>query len=92
MSYGSDEAAILFDDGVWWNLQDLVVNLEEQGFSALRTAYRINDAGQIIGIGLDQDLNTVGFLLNPVPEASTGVLAALGLAGIISLRRLRRRR
>lgn len=92
LSYSSDEAAILFDDGVWWNLQDLVVNLEEQGFSALRTAYRINDAGQIIGIGLDQDLNTVGFLLNPVPEASTGVLAALGLAGIISLRRLRRRR
>lgn len=89
LSYDSDEAAILFDDGVWWNLQDLVVNMEEQGFSALRTAYRINDAGQIIGIGLDQDLNTVGFLLNPVPEPSTVVLAALGLAGV--LWRMRRR-
>ncbi|MBE2179197.1 MAG: PEP-CTERM sorting domain-containing protein [Chthoniobacterales bacterium] len=88
LSYSSDEAAILFDEGVWWNLQDLVVNMEEQGFSALRTAYRINDAGQIIGIGLDHDLNTVGFLLNPVPEPSTGILAALGLAGILLCRRV----
>ncbi len=87
LSYDSEQAAILFEDGVWWNLQDLVVDLEESGFSTLRTAFRINDSGQIIGLGLDQDMNTVGFLLNPVPEPSTVLLAVLGSVGILLFRR-----
>lgn len=85
-----DQTATLFVDGDWWKLQDLVVDFETSGFSELRIALRINNSGQIIGLGLDDDLNTVGFLLTVVPEPSTGILAAFGASAALALRRRRR--
>lgn len=52
----------------------------------------INNSGQIVGtaMGFDSGLNTVGFMLTVVPEPSTGLLAALCLAGILCCFRRRR--
>jgi probable HAF family extracellular repeat protein len=50
----------------------------------LETASGINDAGQIIGHGLDPVDRSGGFLLTPVPEPGSMVLAALGFGGLIA--------
>ncbi len=87
--YSGISTAFLYSGGTMVRLQDLVVNLSEAGFTDLTQAFAINNSGQIIGIGLDENLNTVGFLLRPVPEPSAAACAAL--AGLILAFRRRRR-
>ena len=78
------EHAFSWQDGVLTDLNDLI---DEQSGWILKSATAINDEGQIIGSGL---LNGVprSFLLSPVPESSSWVMALIGLAfAAISRRR-----
>jgi len=53
----------------------------------LRSAFAINDNGQIVGIGSDAQGNGRAFLLTPIPEPAT--LSLLALGGLALLRRRR---
>src|SRR5262249_34939074 len=52
----------------------------------LDNATAINDAGQIVGTGINSDGLTHAILLMPVPEPSTLVLAAIAFAGLAIVR------
>jgi len=80
--------AFLWDNGTPVNLFD-ASDAAAKGWSNLTVAYRINDAGQIIGEGLI-DGQFRGFLLNAIPEPQTYLLTVIGL-GLLE-RRLRRKR
>ncbi len=51
-------------------------------------AYKVNNAGQIVGDGIYQG-QTVGYLLTPVPEPATAAVAALAAGGLLARRRRR---
>jgi probable HAF family extracellular repeat protein len=69
---GSSTHAFLWEDGIMYNLNDLVVNLPSGWI--LNYARDINDLGQIVGWGP----NSKAFLLTPIPEPSIMGLILLG--------------
>ncbi|MHC4966319.1 MAG: DUF3466 family protein [Planctomycetota bacterium] len=74
---GAPKAAFLWEDGVTHNLNDLI----PQGTGLdLRSARDINDAGQIVGYGINQAGELRAFLLDPVP--CTGDLNGDGVVGV----------
>lgn len=76
-----------------WSPVDGLVNLNDRLVAPLGMvllgASGINEQGQIVGWGT-LDGSPAGFLLTPVPEPSTPVLAVIGLA-TVSIAALRRR-
>lgn len=62
-SFGDDEKAWVYLDGVSYDLFDLVVDIS--GWKTLNLALDINDSGQIVGYGL-RNGKVTGFLLNPL--------------------------
>ena len=74
--------SFLLDNAFLWTREDGMLDLNDLvGESAvgwhLREARQINDGGQIVGWGFDPAHNQRAFLLTPVPEPSTLVLAAI---------------
>jgi len=68
---------------------DLNTLIDPNAGWTLLAANGINDAGQIVGYGSGPDGNTDAFLLTPVPEPATGVLAIAESGAILLLRRQR---
>ena len=76
-SQGGMERAMLWteEDGAVF-IQDLIdpaLNID------LRRAIRINNEGQIIGLGRGSNGRSLGLLLTPIPEPAAAALALLGL-------------
>jgi probable HAF family extracellular repeat protein len=79
----------LWTDGGVYDLSTLIDLLPGQTMPTFDTAVSINDAGQILLSGkLPSPLGnrTRVFLLTPVPEPATGVLAVFGLVGLLVMR------
>ena len=72
--------AFLYSGGVMTDLNTLI---DPTSGWVLQTAQAINDSGQITGYGIIGG-QTHAFLLTPIPEPSSVVLAALGFAGFIA--------
>jgi len=68
------------------NLNDLI--LAGSGWT-LVDAYGINEAGQIVGWGLNPDGYQRGYLLTPIPEPSAVAVLSLGVVGLL-LRKLKK--
>jgi probable HAF family extracellular repeat protein len=78
--------AFLWMEGVGMLDLNSLVNSTGNGWN-LTQGISINDAGQILGIGFDPDGNSRGFLLTPVPEPSSILLAMISAGALWSLRR-----
>lgn len=63
---GAAQAAFLWEDGVMFNLNDLIPPDSDWD---LLSARDINDAGEIVGIGINPDGELHGWLLTPVATA-----------------------
>ena len=84
--------AFSFIDGTTMVDLNSRVDLTGSGFAYLQQAWSLNNAGQIVGLGIMSDSNnTQGFLLTSIPEPST-YAAILGLTalGFAAYRRRRR--
>lgn len=86
--------ALLYQDGKIFNLNDLIVG-DRAGLDVLRSAFAVNEGGQIVGFASQGDSTdfTHAFLLTPVPEPEhwTMLLVGLGLV-CCGARRARRHR
>ena len=79
--------AWLYSGGTMHDLNSLI---DPTSGWELQNARAINDSGQITGSGLING-EVHGFLLTPIPEPSSFVLAALGLIGLVIWKRRKRR-
>ena len=76
--------AFLYSKGAVYDLNNLIPS--NSGW-ALDSASGINNLGQIIGWGTNQNGYADSFLLTPVPEPATLMVLALGFAGVALKRR-----
>lgn len=81
----NDERAVMWVNGIAVDLNTLE-GVEGSGWTLLG-AIDINNAGQILGVGVSPHGFYQGFLLSPVPEASTFAMLLLGLTAIGMLAR-----
>jgi probable HAF family extracellular repeat protein len=85
-------AAFLYQNG---SLLDLNQHLDSSGTGwTLKAAYDINDHGWIVGVGINPSGQYQSYLLIPVPEPGSLVLACTGAASlaVVSVVRFRNRR
>jgi probable HAF family extracellular repeat protein len=85
---GTVYTAFLWDNGSMYDLNSLIP--QNSGWRLL-TAGAINDRGQILAVG-ERDGNLQSLLLNPVPEPSSFLAMACGLAGLGGLMRRRQKK
>jgi probable HAF family extracellular repeat protein len=71
----TDPHAFVYTEGFMFDLNDLIPF--DAGWELL-SASDINDHGQIVGVGITGG-ERHAFLLTPIPEPSTAILAALSL-------------
>lgn len=83
--------AFIYDDSLPVKMVDLNALISPAAGWVLNSATGINDAGQIVGTGINGSGQTHAFLLTPtaVPEPSVLVLATLGLGLLVGGRRFR---
>lgn len=91
-SYGGTTPARAFLWDEINGLQDLndMLDASAAGWT-LKGAVDINNAGQIVGWGINPDGSQHGYLLTVVPEPSTFVLLGMGAVGLLA-HALRRRK
>ncbi len=77
---GGADHAFLYSNGTMTDLNSLID--PHLGWT-LETAQAINDKGQIVGWGTNASGQTEAFLLSPLPEPSSVMLAALGFIGLL---------
>jgi probable HAF family extracellular repeat protein len=82
---GKGDHAVLWDDSVWYDLNDLV---DLPSGWLLTDACDINSSGQIVALGIPYGY---GFLLTPVPDPATLILFSAGVLGVLSGQPRRRR-
>jgi probable HAF family extracellular repeat protein len=70
-------------------MQDLNSLIDPSSGWYLEDANGINDAGQIVGTGIDPSGMTEAFLLTPTPEPASGSLVVLAACGALLARRRR---
>lgn len=75
--------AFLYSDGVMTDL-NLLPEIQEAGWSFLRTASSINDHGQVVGAGFISGEDHA-FLLTPIGEIPEPSIALLMLAGVLGM-------
>ncbi len=80
--------AFLYSNGKMLDLNTLIPNIPGVH---LTEAMAISDSGYIVALGIDASGMAATFLLQAIPEPSSLVLLALGMAGL-GVRYLRRRR
>lgn len=76
--------AFIYADGMLTDLNQLVDGSGAEWI--LERANAINDLGQIVGVGRIGD-ERHAFLLTPIPEPTTCVLAVIGAIGLLAFRR-----
>lgn len=72
--------ACLYSDGIAVDLNTLIDPIS--GWQ-LTHARAINDSGWIVGMGTNAEGEDHAFLLTPIPEPCTGILAAIGLVAML---------
>ncbi len=83
--FGTGLRAFIYRDG---KLSDLNTLLDASGAGwLLQSAKAINDNGWIVGVGVNPQGQVQSFLLTPVPEPGTLVLALLAIAGFVAFAR-----
>ena len=82
--------AFSYSNGTMTDLNSLTTNLPA-GF-VLDQASAINSLGDIAGVGTNSAGQEEAFLLTPVPEPTGVSLLALGIAGMLGMLLLKRRR
>lgn len=86
-SSNSTHRAFLWENGVMYDLNNLISNYPSW---SLREAYDINNTGQIVGVGWNSSGQQHGFLLTPIPEASSILVLTSGIVTLGFLRRYKR--
>jgi uncharacterized membrane protein len=87
VGYSQDTAGVWID-GVFYDLNQV----NDLGNLNLSTAVGINDSGQIIANGFDDNFNETAWLLTPITVPEPTSLVALCASSILLLRRRSRRR
>lgn len=80
--------AVLWQNGTVLDLNTLA-SVQASGWT-LRSATQINDKGQIIGHGVSPSGFYQSYLLSPVPEPQTFVMALMGLMALLLASKVRR--
>lgn len=73
---GGQERAFLYSNGLLYDLTDSLPG--ETTWQLINRATSINDAGQIAGIGQQDDGDVKGYLMTPVPEPTALLLLLAG--------------
>ena len=75
--------AFLWRPGIGMTVLASLVDLTETGFADLAVASDINSLGQIVGAAMHGDGLFHAYLLTPVPEPETWIIAAVGLLCLV---------
>ena len=75
--------AFLWRPGIGMTALASLVDLTETGFADLAVVSDINSLGQIVGAAMHGDGLFHAYLLTPVPEPETWIIAAVGLLCLV---------
>jgi probable HAF family extracellular repeat protein len=84
ISGSATNRAFVYSGGVMTNLSDPAVVTNFTGWDRLDQAWDINSSGCIVGYGTTTGGLQRGFLLTPVPEPATLLLATAGLVSLLA--------